>query len=199
MLGIGVAVALVAAGAVVEELRSPEPLFTAHDEMVWIRLWGVFMSAYFGHLLDEHVERMDPDVVSLVRLGESMTATELKRLELDRTALWHRVRAALDGYDAMLCPTMAQPPLRAAKADGRPGPHPDDGLVHAYDMTSVWNLAASLPALSVPCGVHAAPGYEGVPIGLQVVGHRWREDVVLGVGHAVELALPDVVSRRPPL
>lgn len=189
--------ALAARGAVVHELATPEPLFTARDQDVWIRLWGVFMSAYFGHLLDAHVERMDPDVVSLIHLGKSMSATELKRLELDRTALWHRVRAALDGYDAMLCPTMAQPPLPAAKADGRPGPHADDGLVHAYDMTSVWNLAPSLPVLSVPCGVHAAPGYEGVPIGMQVVGHRWREDVVLRVGRAIELALPAVVARRP--
>ncbi len=185
------------AGAVVEELRASEPLFTARDNDVWLRLWGVFMSAYFGHLVDAHVERMDPDVVSLVRLGESMSATELKRLELDRTLLWHRVRAAMEGYDAMLCPTMAQPPLPAAKADGRPGPFLDDGRVHAYDMTSVWNLAASLPVLSVPCGVHAAPGYAGVPIGMQVVGHRWREDVVLRVGRAIELALPDAVSRRP--
>lgn len=180
--------ALTDAGAEVEELRSSVPLFDGRDQQVWIQLWGVFMSAYFGHLVDEHLERMDPDVVSLVRLGESLSATELKRLELDRTALWHRVRAALDGRDALLCPTMAQPPLPAAKADGRRAQLPDDGLVHAYDMTSVWNLAASLPVLSVPCGVHAAPGYAGVPIGMQVVGHRWREDVVLRVGRAVELS-----------
>ncbi len=191
--------ALADAGAVVEELRSSDPLFSARDNEVWVRMWGVFMSAYFGHLVESQADRMDPDVVSLIRLGESMSATESKRLELDRTALWHRVRSALDGYDAMLCPTMAHPPLWAAKADGRWGPHPDDGLIHAYDMTSVWNLVASLPVVSVPCGVHAALGYEGVPIGMQIVGHRWREDVVLRVGRAVELALPDVVARRPPV
>ena len=33
---------------------------------------------------------------------------------------------------------------------------------------------------------------------MQIVGHRWREDVVLRLGRAVELALPEVTGRRPP-
>jgi Asp-tRNA(Asn)/Glu-tRNA(Gln) amidotransferase A subunit family amidase len=36
-----------------------------------------------------------------------------------------------------------------------------------------------------------------LPIGLQIVGRRWREDTVLRIGRAVELALPEVAARRP--
>jgi aspartyl-tRNA(Asn)/glutamyl-tRNA(Gln) amidotransferase subunit A len=61
-------------------------------------------------------------------------------------------------------------------------------------MTGVFNLVAPCPAVSVPCGWDT----DSLPIGLQVVGRRWREDIVLRVGRAVELALPDA-SRRPPI
>ena len=43
-----------------------------------------------------------------------------------------------------------------------------------------------MPALSVPCGFHQAPEHSGLPIGLQIVGRRWREDTVLRVARGVE-------------
>jgi Asp-tRNA(Asn)/Glu-tRNA(Gln) amidotransferase A subunit family amidase len=48
--------------------------------------------------------------------------------------------------------------------------------------------------LSVPCGFDN----DGLPIGLQVVGRRWREDTVLRIGRALEVALPSS-RRRPPI
>jgi Asp-tRNA(Asn)/Glu-tRNA(Gln) amidotransferase A subunit family amidase len=61
-------------------------------------------------------------------------------------------------------------------------------------MTSVFNLVAPCPALSVPCGWDL----DGMPVGLQIVGRRWREDTVLRIGRALEIAIPDA-TRRPPL
>ncbi len=54
-------------------------------------------------------------------------------------------------------------------------------------MTSVFNLVSPCPALSVPCGFHLTPEHSGLPIGLQIVGRRWREDTVLRVARAVEV------------
>ena len=71
----------------------------------------------------------------------------------------------------------------------------DDDRYHGNDMTAVWNLMAPCPALSVPCGWDP----DGLPIGLQIVGRRWREDTVLRIGRAVEMALPDASGRRPPV
>jgi Asp-tRNA(Asn)/Glu-tRNA(Gln) amidotransferase A subunit family amidase len=184
------------AGATVEEIDLP---LTADDEMLWVRLWGVFMSAYFGHLVDRYGDVMDPDVLGLIDIGNSLSATEYKRLEIERTDVWRRVAAALRGRDGLLCPTMAVPPVVAAKADRtRPAP-PDDGRYHAMDMTGVFNLVAPCPAMSVPCGVHGPGPHEGLPIGLQIVGRRWREPDVLRVGRALELAMPEWSSRRPPV
>ena len=185
----GAATALHAAGAIVQEVPVT---VTRSDESAWVDLWGVFMATYYGHLVDSYRSKMDPEVLELIERGNSLSAVHIKRLELQRTELWRRIATVLAAYDALLCPTMASGPSPAAKADQR-SVHHDDGRYHAADMTGVFNLIAPCPALSVPCGWDG----EGLPIGLQVVGRRWREDTVLRIGRAVEVALPDA-RRRPP-
>lgn len=184
------AAALTGAGAVVEEV---EVSVTRKDEDVWVDLWSVFMATYYGHLVEPYAAKMDPDVLQLIERGNRLTAVQLKGLELERTALWRRLAPVFASYEALLCPTMSSGPSPAAKAD-RPKDPPADGRYHAADMTGVFNLVAPCPALSVPCGWDA----DALPIGLQVVGRRWREDTVLRIGRAVELALPDAI-RRPPI
>jgi Asp-tRNA(Asn)/Glu-tRNA(Gln) amidotransferase A subunit family amidase len=171
------------AGAVVEPV---DPGFTGQDESAWMVLWAVFMAAYYGDHVAEFGDRMDADVLALIEAGNRVTAAEYKRLELIRTDVWRRLRGVLAGHDALLCPTMATPPLPAAKVDRPADVRADDGRNHTTDMTAVFNLVSPCPALSVPCGHHAAPEHAGLPIGLQVVGRRWREDTVLRVARAVE-------------
>jgi Asp-tRNA(Asn)/Glu-tRNA(Gln) amidotransferase A subunit family amidase len=184
------AIALRAAGALVDEV---EVSVTPKDEDVWVDLWSVFMATYYGHLVEPYAAKMDPDVLRLIERGNTLSAVQLKRLELARTDLWRRLAPVFASHDALLCPTMATGPSLAAKAD-RPKDPPADGRYHAADMTGVFNLVAPCPALSVPCGWDA----EGLPIGLQVVGRRWREDTVLRIGRAIEVAIPDAF-RRPPI
>jgi Asp-tRNA(Asn)/Glu-tRNA(Gln) amidotransferase A subunit family amidase len=184
------AAALRTAGAVVDEL--PVRVLRS-DETAWVDLWGVFMATYYGHLVDEYRSRMDPEVLRLIERGNSLSAVHIKRLELQRTELWRRMATVLASYDALLCPSMATGPSPAAKADQRQV-HQDDGRYHGADMTGVFNLIAPCPALSVPCGWDG----DGMPVGLQVVGRRWREDTVLRIGRAIELALPEA-RRRPPI
>jgi Asp-tRNA(Asn)/Glu-tRNA(Gln) amidotransferase A subunit family amidase len=184
--------ALRGAGAIVEEV---ELKLSHRDEEVWVDLWGVFMAAYFGHLVEEFEARMDPDVVGLIEHGNSLSAVHVKRLEIERTDLWRRIASVLESHETILCPTMATGPVPAAKADRRRDEQFDDDRYHGNDMTAVWNLVAPCPAMSVPCGWDP----DGLPIGLQIVGRRWREDTVLRIGRAVEVALPNASGRRPPL
>jgi Asp-tRNA(Asn)/Glu-tRNA(Gln) amidotransferase A subunit family amidase len=181
--------ALRGAGAIVEEV---DLRLTVRDNEVWDELWGVFMATYYGHLVEEFATKMDPDVLSLIERGNAMTAVQLKHLEVERTDLWRRIAAVLAEHDAILCPSMATGPSPAAKAEQPKHERPTDDRYHGADMTGVFNLVAPCPALSVPCGWDA----DGMSIGLQVVGRRWREDTVLRIGRAVEVALPDAL-RRP--
>jgi Asp-tRNA(Asn)/Glu-tRNA(Gln) amidotransferase A subunit family amidase len=181
------------AGAVVEEV---EVGLDARAEGMWMELWGVFMAAYYGHLVEEFHDRMDPDVLRLIALGNSLSAVQLKRIEIERTGVWRKVAAVLADHDALICPTMAQGPLPAAKIDAAEPTvaNPDDGRYHSPDLTSVFNLVAPCPVLSLPAGHHG----DGLPIGVQVVGRRWQDDTVLRIGRALELARP-WADRRPPV
>jgi Asp-tRNA(Asn)/Glu-tRNA(Gln) amidotransferase A subunit family amidase len=171
-------------GAVV---RNTNPNFTIRDGALWLEMWGIFMASYYGHLVEEHQSIMDPLVVWLIQLGESFSAVDAKRMEIERTNFWNRATQPLHDHDVLICPTMSQAPGPATKIDNMSRPAlPDNGLCQSEDMTSVWNLASPLPIVSVPCGQHSSEKNTGLPIGLQVVGKPGREDQVLAVAAAIE-------------
>lgn len=174
------------AGAVVEEVDVD---LRPADEAAWVVLWGVFMAAYFGHLRAEFGDRMDPNVLALMDIGDGVSAPEYKRIELVRTDIWRRVAPLLASHDALLCPTMTMAPFPAATSDPRPPPLDVAGFASAT-MATVFNMVAPCPVISVPCGTHTRPADAGLPIGLQVVGRRWREDTVLRIARAVEITNP---------
>ncbi len=92
-----------------------------------------------------------------------------------------RVRSRLLGYlrevDVVLCPV--QPgPATPHGSTAAPEFFRGDSYSNVFNMTG-W------PAASVRAGTSP----EGLPIGVQVVGRPWREDVVLAAAKAIELAL----------
>ena len=184
--------ALEAAGAVVEEIEGP---FIARDDELWTELWGLFMAAYYGDLVEEYRERMDRSVLRLIERGQAMSAVHAKRLEIERTATWRRVVRVLADHDVIISPTMSTGPLPALKAQFPREEPSSDGLYHGPDMTAVYNLVSPCPVLSVPCGGDA----DGLPVGLQIAGRRWDEPSVLRAGAAVEDALGAMTRRRPPV
>nr|MBA2621269.1 Asp-tRNA(Asn)/Glu-tRNA(Gln) amidotransferase subunit GatA [Acidobacteriota bacterium] len=56
--------------------------------------------------------------------------------------------------------------------------------------TASANLAG-IPGISVPCGISR----EGLPIGLQLLGKNWSENVLLNLGSVYETAFP--VGAKP--
>ena len=75
------------------------------------------------------------------------------------------------------------PPSQAALAQVRA----DDPLaMYLSDIYTVSANLAGVPAISVPCGLSQA----GLPIGLQLVGNFWSEDVLLNLASAYETAFP---------
>jgi Asp-tRNA(Asn)/Glu-tRNA(Gln) amidotransferase A subunit family amidase len=164
-----------------------DPQFTIRDGALWLEMWGIFMATYYGHLVEEHQSIMDPLVVWLIQLGETFSAVDAKRMEIERTDFWNRATGPLHKHDVLICPTMSQAPGPATKIDNMSRPAlPDNGLCQTEDMTSVWNLASPLPIVSVPCGQHTSHTNAGLPIGLQVVGKPGREDRILAVAAAIE-------------
>ena len=75
----------------------------------WFAYWGVFLSASFGELREEHASRMDPEVLRLMAEGDRMDAVAFKRLEYVFTEQWHKLATVFRDHDALVCPTMALP------------------------------------------------------------------------------------------
>lgn len=79
------------------------------------------------------------------------------------------------------CDVIATPtsPFTAFKL----GENVDDPLkMYAADICTITVNIASLPAMSVPCGV----GADGMPIGLQLIGPRFSEDMLFNTAHHYE-------------
>jgi aspartyl-tRNA(Asn)/glutamyl-tRNA(Gln) amidotransferase subunit A len=136
---------------------------------------------------------MDPGLVALVEWGQRMTGEDVARALLGRHALWAWVEAFFRRYDLLVTPMIAVPPFRAdaappteiaGRAVGRRGWMP---------FTYPFNLTGQ-PAISLPCGWTA----EGLPIGLQLVGRRFEDALVLRAAAAFEAAWP-WADRRPPI
>ncbi|MEP6947493.1 MAG: Asp-tRNA(Asn)/Glu-tRNA(Gln) amidotransferase subunit GatA [Acidobacteriota bacterium] len=87
---------------------------------------------------------------------------------------------AFESCDAILTPTS---PSVAFKI----GERSDDPIaMYLSDIYTVSANLAGVPAISVPCGLSDG----GLPIGMQLVGDFWSEDVLLNLGHKYETAFP---------
>jgi Asp-tRNA(Asn)/Glu-tRNA(Gln) amidotransferase A subunit family amidase len=183
--------ALAEAGAIVEEV---ELGWTREVADAWGEHWSVYLAAWFGDTLPEFGDRMDPTVRRLIEHGLKLDAVTFKRLELVRQRAWEQLAAVHRDFDAFLCPTMAQLPLPVDTDEYAHYRTEEDGRYYALDMTSQFNFTSPCPALSVPAGWSD----EGLPVGLQIVTRKDRDDVALRIGAAVEAVRP-WADRRPPV
>ena len=172
------------AGARCEQIPVPE-----FDEALAANRRGglVVPEAFYVHAawVGDHGDRYDPRVISRIRRGAQITARELLEIQAIRHRLMASFAARLEGYDAVLLPTVATvAPLTAPlEAD-------DDQYARANVLmlrnTGVGNFLDACAA-TIPC--HA--GGE-LPVGLQLAAPQGRDHRLLTVAAAVE-----TVVRNP--
>jgi amidase len=148
-----------------------------------------FMRADGWHFVNRLAEREKSNTISPL-FAEWMKTPPVPTP--DFTSLWERqdeLRSKLlqwvRGYDVVLCPASGKP---AEPIQGNSYMRRAPGLSY----TGIYN-SLGWPAAVVRCG--SSP--EGLPIGVQVVGQPWREDVVLAVSRQLEAETGG--WRRPPL
>jgi len=178
-----VADALRGAGAAVEEVDLP---WGPETMTKWNDMWGVYLAAAFEQVLPEFRDRMDPSLVAIMEEGQKMRAVDFKNIEAVRTQQWFALCDVFERYDALLCPTMAQPAPDADDLDSDWGGIDGQGRMHGLDMTGLFNNIGECPALTVPSGLSA----EGLPTAAQIVGHRFDDPTVFEIGAAIERLMP---------
>ncbi len=134
---------------------------------------------------------MDPQLVKVADKAAQRSMLDYLAAVNERLAVSERMAVFHQRYDLLVTPTL---PLTAFTA-GREVP--EDWHSTRWPswtpFTYPFNMTGQ-PALSVPCGFDSA----GLPIGLQIVGRRFADEMVLRAGHAYQQAAP-LTDRRPAL
>jgi aspartyl-tRNA(Asn)/glutamyl-tRNA(Gln) amidotransferase subunit A len=103
-----------------------------------------------------------------------------------RTLIIEEHREALSRFDVLASPTSPTVAFRVGERAA------DPLAMYASDLLTIPSCLAGLPGLSIPCGLS-----EGLPVGLQLIGPQFGENLLFRVGQALEQAIGfDTVPPR---
>ncbi len=131
---------------------------------------------------------MDPGLVALARFGEGLDHMAYVRADHARGVLGAQMMAFHQRFDLLITPAE---PIAAFDIDRQVAADGQRDWIDWTPFTFPFNLTGQ-PAASVPCGLTQA----GLPVGLQVVGARHADALVLRACHAFESVRP---AARPSL
>jgi amidase len=172
-------------------VEDAEPDFTDFDE-VFKTLRALAFITSVAPRIGPHRDMVKDTILWEIERGERLTAAEIGQAEMKRTALYHRMRAFMEGYEFFVLPSTQVLPFGVnqpyvTEIDGVAMDTYIDWMKSCYYISAVGN-----PAISVPCGFTA----EGLPVGLQIVARHRDDWGLLQIAHAFEHA--SGVSRRWP-
>jgi len=165
-------------GCVVEEATPDIP----DGGAVFATLWAAGLANLVASLPPERLGELDPGILQVAEGAARLTIRDLLAAEALRLETGHRMNRFHQRHDLLLSPTVPVPPFPV----DRPVPEPDRALRSEWaPLTWTFNLSRA-PAITVPCG--STP--DGLPIGLQIAGPLYRDDLVLRAARAFETARP---------
>ncbi|KOU66451.1 amidase [Streptomyces sp. MMG1533] len=154
-----------------------DPDFTEPVE-AFHTLWFSGAARVTQHLGPHQRELLDPGLQEICAQGAALTALDYLAAVDVRMELGRRMGHFHDSYDLLVTPTL---PITAFEA----GAEVPKGSGHRRwtgwtPFTYPFNMTQQ-PAASVPVGADA----DGLPVGLQLVAARHRDDLVLRAAHAL--------------
>jgi amidase len=170
-------------GCIVEE---QEPDFRDADEIFKVlRAWAYAMN--LGPLLKNKREHIKESVIWNIEQGLELSAGQIGRAEVKRTALYQRVRQFMEEVEFMIFPVSQVPPFPVeqeyvTEINGVQMETYIDWMRSCYYISLL-----GLPAISVPCGFTE----EGLPVGVQIVGRHQDDWGVLQLAYAFQQLTAD--------
>jgi Asp-tRNA(Asn)/Glu-tRNA(Gln) amidotransferase A subunit family amidase len=179
------------------ELLDSKAIFpSGYDPDDWFRLVGVEQAWALGRGVIEHrAAELDPVFAGYMRRALEIGIEEYLAARRRRLRYARELDDLLDESTILLSPTLT---VEGWSVDGRLPGAARPGLPSEVFNTEPANLTGH-PAISLPAGRHP----NGVPFGLQAIGPRFGEDLLLSFAIAWEAACPwpavaDGFSTFPP-
>ncbi|WP_020670601.1 amidase [Amycolatopsis nigrescens] len=151
-------------------------------------LWSTGAAKWLDTFPDGSAERIDPGLREVWEQGLTYSAADYLAANAERAALGILMGEFHTRHDVLITPTMPIAPFEAG-VDVPPG----SGMRSWPEWTRFsypFNMTQQ-PAISVPAGFTSA----GLPVGLQIVGPRHSDDLVLAVAKLVEEIQPWPTDR----
>lgn len=146
------------------------------------------------HIRPDGTSLMNPDLTRFVLKRKDILARDYMAAHAERKALYAGVHEFFKDVDVLLTPTMAIPPFKHPR-DMSEYPHTVNGVEVSptgwHPFTFPFNITGQ-PAATVPCGFSRA----GLPIGLQIIGRRFEDLLVMQAAAGFESARP-WAEKRP--
>ena len=151
----------------------------------WSKLFNCDLYAQLYHDLDKNREKMGKTLVNSLDQIKLCSIDDFIKAQEVRTQLNEIMEDLFESFDLLITPTMPTEAFAAkgpppAEIDGHPIP-----LLGAVAFTYPFNLSGH-PAATVPAGLTK----NGLPAGLQIIGPRQRDDLVLQASYAYEQMRP---------
>jgi amidase len=140
---------------------------------------GADGGAWFQRMLDASGTKQASPGLARRITGKVLPAPEFTLLAEKQDAVRSRLLSWFSNYDVIVCPVSATP--ADLLDESTPPATPAGGGGGGSSFNSIYNLTG-WPSVVVRAGT--AP--DGLPIGIQVVAHPWRDDVALAVAQAIE-------------
>ncbi len=177
-------------GAIIEEV---DPGFSNPQDAL-LALWyaAEARTVELINPTEEQKALMDPGLIRIYEKGCAYTARDYVAAEQVRADLKVTMALFHETYDALMLPTMPTTAIEAGV--DFPGGIEGKDWSDWSPFTYPFNMTGQ-PAVSVPCGFDQG----GLPIGLQFVGPRYRDDIVLALAAAYQSAFPEETISAPRL
>jgi aspartyl-tRNA(Asn)/glutamyl-tRNA(Gln) amidotransferase subunit A len=180
------ATVLAEAGAHVEEA---DPGFTDPLEAFQV-LWFAGAARLLQQYGDGAMERVDPGLRRCVERGRAISTADYLEATAVRADLGARMGRFHQNYDLLITPTV--PIVAFPKDRNAPEGWPSSDWTTWTPYTYPFNMTQQ-PAASVPCGLTSS----GLPVGLQIVGPRHSDALVLRAARAYERTASRAAIRPP--
>ncbi|MEN3287760.1 MAG: amidase [Bradyrhizobium sp.] len=181
----------------VGECREGTPDCSGADESFAVLRAALFLTNH-GKNFRERPQMLGPNVRANVEEGLGYSLDDYARAATAQTRIYRAFQSFFESCDVLISPAITVSPrpwseLYPAEIDGVPTKSYFHWLALAYAVT-----LAGHPALSLPLGLDD----QGMPFGLQIVGPRGGDALVLSVAAALEAAFagdPELCRPVPDL